>query len=298
MIQVFIIEQCIMNIKYSLVILGGMLAFCTACNTGTSKKSGQLADKVKIVSLNGTVSEIVAGIGMEKNLVGTDITSNYPESLKSKPKIGHNRRVNAEGVLALQPNIVVGIAKEVSPQLAAQFKASGIRLILFDREFTVQGTRNLIHAIADSLQRPEKADSIVKSFDSQLAAAQKQIQNTKRPKVLFIYARGTGTMMVGGTGTPVEKVIDLAGGQNAITEFAEYKPLTAEALVKANPDVILLFPDGLESIGGAEGLLKVQGISQTTAGKQKKFVTMEGELLTSFGPRLGQAVTELAGKIK
>ncbi|WP_237028729.1 heme/hemin ABC transporter substrate-binding protein [Pedobacter steynii] len=282
-----------------------MILFCTAavglsaCNAGTDKiNKNQLPDSIKIVSLNGTVSEIVAELGLEKNIVGTDITSNYPESLKSKPKIGHNRRINAEGVLSLQPNIVLGIAKEVSPQLAAQFRSSGIRLILFNQEFTAQGTKDLIRAVGDSLHHTVKVDSLTKVFETELAGAQKQINNPRKPKVLFIYARGTGTMMVGGTGTPVEKVIELAGGTNAITEFTEYKPLTSEALVKANPDVILLFDDGLESLGGAKGLSGVQGVSQTNAGKTKKFITMNGELLTSFGPRLGQAVTELAEKIK
>lgn len=285
--------------NYKLMILCGMAATLAACNSHTDKHNQhQLPDSIKIVSLNGTVSEIVAGLGMEKNIVGTDITSNYPESLKSKPKVGHNRRINAEGVLSLQPNIIVGLEKEISPQLAAQFKSSGIRLILFKQQFTAQGTKDLIHAIADSLHHTVKADSLAKAFDLQLAEAQKHINNTKKPKVLFIYARGTGTMMVGGTGTPVEKVIELAGGINAVTEFEEYKPLTSEALVKANPDVILLFDDGLESLGGAAGLLTVQGISQTNAGKHKRFVTMPGDLLTSFGPRLGRAVTELAEKIK
>ena len=285
--------------KYKLIILFcGVLAL-SACNAGAHKKTAnQQLDSVKIVSLNGTISEIVAGLGLEKNIVGTDITSNYPESLKSKPKVGHNRRINAEGVLSLQPNIVVGMAKEMSPQLATQFKAAGIRLILFDQEFTAEGTKKLIHAVADSLQYTAKADSLAKAFETQLAEAQAHVNNTKKPKVLFIYARGTGTMMVGGTGTPVEKVIEMAGGVNAITEFEEYKPLTSEALVKANPDVLLLFDDGLESLGGIPGLLKVQGVAETNAGKNKRVVTMQGEMLTSFGPRLGQAVTSLAEKIK
>lgn len=285
--------------KYKLIILFcGVLAL-TACNSSADKNAkDQQLDSVKIVSLNGTISEIVAGLGLEKNIVGTDITSNYPESLKSKPKIGHNRRINAEGVLSLQPNIVVGMAKEMSPQLATQFKAAGIRLILFDQEFSAEGTKKLIHAVADSLQYTAKADSLSKAFETQLAAAQAHVKNDKKPKVLFIYARGTGTMMVGGTGTPVEKVIQMAGGTNAITEFEEYKPLTSEALVKTNPDVLLLFDDGLESLGGVSGLLTVQGVAQTNAGKNKKVVTMPGELLTSFGPRLGQAVTTLAEKIK
>lgn len=274
-------------------------AMFSACRNTTENNTGkQLSDTVKIVSLNGTVSEIVAGLGLEKNIVGTDITSSYPESLKSKPKVGHNSKINVEGVLSLQPNIVVGIEKEVSPQLAAQFKTAGIKLLLFKQDFSVDGAKNLIRSVGDSLLQKAKADSLIKGFDTEIASAQKQITiNTKKAKVLFIYARGTGTMMVGGLGTQVDKVIQLAGAENAVTGFSEYKPLTAEALVKANPDVILLFDDGLQSLGGTQGLETVQGIAQTKAGKNKKFITMDGALLTSFGLRLGKAITELSGKI-
>jgi len=271
----------------------------TACNNNSKEKNTDvLPDSTKIVSLNGSVSEILYSLGLDKNVVGTDITSNYPESMKTKPKVGHNRTINAEGVLALQPDLIIAVKKDLTPALTTQFKAAGVKLLLLDQEFSIAGTKNLIRTLADSLHQPAKGDSIIKVLDADLAKAEPVADQQKKPRVLFIYARGTGTMMVGGTGTQVEKAVELAGGQNAVTEFADYKPLTAEALVKANPDVILLFDSGLQSLGGASGLTKVQGIKETNAGKNKKIISMDGELLSSFGPRLGIAIQELAAKIK
>jgi iron complex transport system substrate-binding protein len=117
-------------------------------------------------------------------------------------------------------------------------------------------------------------------------------------KVLFIYARGTGSMTVSGTGTALDNMIKLAGAQNAITGFAQFKPLSAESLVAANPDVILLFDSGLQSVGGAEGLLGVQGVSATNAGKNKKIVSMDGQFLSGFGLRLPAAIAELNKKLQ
>jgi len=271
-----------------------------ACNSKSGKevKEGAFADSTKIVSLNGSVSEILAGIGLEKNIVGTDITSNFPLSLKAKPKVGHNKNINAEGVMALQPDLIIGIRKEVTPALAAQFKAAGVKLLLLDQEYSVKGTKDLIHNLSDSLHYTAKGDSLINVVEADLRKVKAADDQVRKPKVLFIYARGTGTMMVGGTGTQVAKAIELAGGKNAVTDFADYKPLTAEALVNANPDVILLFDSGLQSLGGADGLVKVQGVKETNAGKNKKIITMDGELLSSFGPRLGIAIQELANKIK
>lgn len=255
------------------------------------------AQTPRIVSVNGTVSEILAGIGMEANIVGTDITSNYPEAMKNKPKIGHNRNLSAEGIIALQPTIVTGISTEIKPELASQLKSAGIRLILFNQTFSADGTRQLIREVAKAFGKPQAADLLIKKLDKDLATAAKAGKATTRPKVLFIYARGTGTMMVAGEGTQMQSIIEMAGGSNAVKGFTDFKPLTPEALVSANPDVILLFSSGLESLGGTTGLMNVQGVVQTNAGKNKRFVTIDGELVSSFGPRLGIAVNELAQKI-
>ncbi|PJJ85015.1 heme/hemin ABC transporter substrate-binding protein [Mucilaginibacter auburnensis] len=265
---------------------------------GFSSKAGKKIAGQKIVSLNGTISEILAGIGMEPYIIGTDVTSNFPESIKRKPKVGHNRTISAEGIIALQPDIVTGLTTDVKPELQAQLKGAGIKLVLFNQEFTADGTRKLIKEVATAFGAPSKANPVIDKLNADLASAAKSGKTGGKPKVLFIYARGTGTMMVAGEGTSVEQIIELAGGQNAVKGFTDYKPLTPEALVAADPDAILLFSSGMESLGGVAGLQQVQGVNQTKAGKNKKFITMEGELLTGFGPRLGQAVAQLSQNLK
>jgi iron complex transport system substrate-binding protein len=117
------------------------------------------------------------------------------------------------------------------------------------------------------------------------------------PRVLFVYARGAGTMMVAGTETPAEAMIALAGAANAAEGFAGFKPMTAEAVVAAQPDVILMPERGLESLGGADGLLEQPGVALTPAGKNRRIVTMDDLLLLGFGPRLGEAVQTLTTKL-
>ncbi len=284
----------------SIIILVAVALSFSACRSTTSnQENDKLADSTRIVSMNGTLSEIVSGLGLQEQIVGVDVTSNYPDALKGIPKIGHNRNMNVEGILALKPDVILGMAKEVSPQLLQQLKAAGIKTLLFEQEFSVTGARSLIKAVGDSLKSPLKADSLLLQFNQELEKGKPTVNaSIKKPKVLFIYARGAGSMMVGGSGTQVAKVIEMAGAENAVNDFEEYKPLTAEALVKANPDVILLFDGGLASVGGTAGLAKVQGIQQTKAGKNKKIISMDGSLLTNFGPRLGKAVAELTQKIK
>jgi len=271
---------------------------CTFSACDVSVTQSEISDSTKIVSTNGTLSEILVALGFEDNIVGVDVASTYPASLQQKPKIGHNRDISAEGVLALDADLVLGIADMVKPEVAEQIRATGTKLLLFDHEYDVEGAKQLIRGVADSLGRSAKGDSILNALEADLASADSIVaQSGSKPKVLFIYARGTGTMMVAGQRTQLDKMIELAGGVNAVQGFLDFKPLTSESLVAANPDVILLFDSGLSSLGGIDGLLQVQGISQTNAGKNRKVVEMDGQYLTGFGPRLGKAIVELAEKI-
>ncbi|MCK8491614.1 MULTISPECIES: heme/hemin ABC transporter substrate-binding protein [Spirosoma] len=252
-------------------------------------------EPVRIVSLDGTVSEILCDLGLQSHLIGVDVTSTYPESLQKLPKVGHNRTISAEGVISLKPTLVLTTQNAgTKPEVIEQIKSAGIKVISFQQEYSVAGAKKLIQDVATTCQVGSKAKPLIKKLDTDVAQVKKA---TNSPKVLFIYARGTGTMMVSGRGTQVDKMIELAGGVNATPDFDNYKPLTAEALVTANPDVILLFDSGLESLGGTAGLLKVQGVAQTNAGKNSRIIEMDGHLLTGFSPRLGKALQELAQKI-
>lgn len=272
-------------LKFCLLLLGALLSMGLA----------QAAPAPRIVSLSGTVSEIICTLGRQGQLVGVDVTSTYPAALEKLPKVGHSRNISAEGVLALTPTLVIGTTESLKPEVAAQLKSAGVTVQLFKQDYSVAGTKQLIKDVAAAFGASAQVPAVLKKLDTDLAQAKKP---AKAPKVLFIYARGTGTMMVAGTGTQAEKVIQLAGGQNAVTDFADFKPLTAEALVAANPDVLLLFDSGLASLGGVAGLQKIPGIAQTNAGKNGRVVEMDGQLLTGFGPRLGLAVTELGQKLK
>ncbi|ACT94743.1 heme/hemin ABC transporter substrate-binding protein [Dyadobacter fermentans] len=254
------------------------------------------ARALRIVSANGTLSEILVGLGLEKQIVGVDVTSTYPASLEKLPKIGHNRTIAAEGILALNPDVIIYTNQSMlSPAVVKQLSGSGKKLVEFKHDYSKEGAIRLIREVGTYFNANAQAEKMVKALQADLA----KIPAPANPKkLLFIYARGTGTLMVSGTGTSLDKMFALAGHKNAVGGFTDFKPLTAESLIAANPDVLVLFSSGLESLEGMDGLLKVPGVANTSAGKNRRIVTMDGQFLTGFGPRLGKAAAELSQKVK
>ena len=279
-----------------IVLVFTSLLFLTNCSRQSATKSENNA--LRIISVGGAITETIYALEAGENLVGTDTSSIFPEAATKLPQVGYQRQLSAEGVLSLKPSIVMVLPEAGPPPAIQQLESAGIKVLRINNESTVEGTKNKIRTIAEALNRKEKGEEIIKQLETDLADAEKIAATKKtKPKVVFIYSRGAGSAQVGGTGTPAEAMIKMAGGINAITDFAEYKPLTPEALVAAAPEVILLPARALAALGGMDAVLNLPGVAQTPAGKNKKIVTIDDMLLLGFTPRLGQGVKELCEKI-
>jgi len=249
----------------------------------------------RIITLSGALTETVDALGLGAKLVATDVTSIYPAYIKQLPRVSRNRSVSTEGLLSFAPDLILAPKGHVSKEIQHQLKATGIRLVIFDQQYSSRGAIEFIQSVADALGIPEKGKILAQKTERRLQAAIAAVKASKqvKKKVLFIYARGTGTMSVAGKGSSIDAIIRLAGAENAIQEFSDFKPYTTEAMVRANPDIILMFDFGLSSLGGKASVLKMPGIKLTKAGKNERIIDMDGQLLTNFTVRLPDAILAL-----
>jgi len=255
-------------------------------------------DASRIITLGGPVTEIVFALGAGDRVVARDSSSSYPEAVLDLPDVGYQRTLSAEGVLALNPTLILATTEAGPPEAIEQLQDSGVTFLMLKAADSPEGVYAKIRGFAQALERVDEGEALIAQIQADLAEAQKIAESyAETPRVMFIYARGAGAVNVAGTNTGAHAMIELAGGENAVTEYEGYKPITAEAAVAAAPDVLLLMSSGLESLGGREGLMDVPGIAQTPASEFGRIVDMDGLLLLNFGPRMGEAAKELAVQI-
>lgn len=278
-----------MKVFKPLFLVALVSTFLISCK-GENKPTESEIINHKIVSLNGAITEILAELGQEDKIVGVDVTSSYPERIKEKATdLGHVRSISLENVIALQPTLILASSKDLNPDLTAKLQEAKIEVKIIEQEQSIEGTKQFIKEVAEAVGDTNYT-SLIEKIDEDFANLN---EFETAPKVLFIYARGAGTLMVAGKNTPMQKIIEIAGGENAVNDFEDFKPLTPEALIQSNPDYLLFFTSGLESLGGIDRVLQIQGIEQTNAGKNKQIIAMDGALLSGFGPRVGQGAKEL-----
>lgn len=253
----------------------------------------------RVASVGGAVSEIVIALGAEDRLVAVDTTSVYPERLKLLPQMGYMRSLSAEGVLAMRPDLVLASSDAGPPTALAQLRATGVPVVTLSPEHSLAALRRNVQTVADALGIPEQGRALDARLDADWRTAQRNLPpSAQRPRVLFVLAHTGNALLVSGEGTAADAMIRLAGGSNALAGVQRYKPLTPESAATAAPDVILVTREGLANVGGASRLTAQSGLDLTPAGKANRVVAMDALYLLGFGPRLPEAVRDLATALR
>lgn len=252
----------------------------------------------RLVTIGGAVTETVFALGLGSQVVGVDTSSVFPPAAAQLPKVGYQRTIAAEGVLSLRPTRVVVSEEAGPPHALAQLRNAGLAVDVIVGKPSIAGAKDKILAIATLLQVPERGAQLAAKLDADFAHAQSiAAWPGSKPRVLFLYARGAGTAMVGGANTSAHAMIELAGAANAAAALQGFKPYSAEALVAALPDIMLLTERGMASLGGAEAVHQLPGLASLPAERMPRVVTLDDLMLLGFGPRTGQAVAELHAKL-
>ncbi|HMP74441.1 MAG TPA: ABC transporter substrate-binding protein [Kiritimatiellia bacterium] len=249
------------------------------------------AELPRIVCLGGAVTETVWALGGADWVIGVDDSSTFPEDAGLLPRVGYYRMISAEGVLSLHPDLVLA-SEEAGPREALmQIERAGVRVERIRAEASVEGCLQRIHEVGVAIGRAEAAEALANEIGEAMAGL--TVEEGRERRVMFVFAHGAGAMNVAGRDTAADRMIRLAGGRNAVTGYRGYRPLTSEAMVAADPEVILVTTGSLPAFGGGEAIWRVPGVQATSAYAERRVVAMDDLLLLGFGPRLPSAVMEL-----
>ncbi len=248
----------------------------------------------RVVSLGGSVTEIVVALGAEDRLVGRDTTSGYPDSILDLPDVGYIRALSPEGVLSLGPDLILSETGAGPAEAVTVLQAAGVPFLQMPGEPTPDGVLDKIDAVAAALDLPEAGATLHDTVAEGLATARARAEAVTEPKsVLFVLSLTAGRVTAGGQGSSAEGIIELAGARNAAQGFEGWKQMTDEAVIASAPDLILMMDREGDLAVTDDEVLAHPALSLTPAAEAGRILRMDGMLALGFGPRTPEAAAAL-----
>ena len=250
-------------------------------------KCEKALDSGKIVGAGGSITETIFFLGLEKNLVARDLTSNFPDQASSLPSIGYLRNLSVEGLLSLSPTLILS-EPDIGPEkVVEQIKKTSVEMRILADDYSSSGIIDKVNCIGKILGAEkayiQKKTSPLKQLKEKLEADARSNSSPKKIMIILMF-RGTSPI-VAGANTSGDAFIRMTKNINIFSNIDGWKPVGIEGILSMDPDYIIVTKRAFSPFKNLESFLVQSGLQSTSAGKYGKVLVEDGMAMLGFGPR-------------
>lgn len=241
--------------------------------------------QMRVISAGANVTEIVIALGALDSVVAVDSTSRALVD-SSIPVVGYHRALASEGLLSLEPTLLIG-SEEMGPKNTIDVLSNaGVEISTLPATKGVDGLIERITHTSEVLTKEKQGQVLVEQTHTQIQTLNDSRNRLLKAQVdpnrgMFVMSSDGRKMTVAGDNTNASELLGLAGIESVTSgHFTSYKPLSPEAILELQPDVILISSHSLQAIGGVDAMLEMQPLLKLTpAGRDRRIVSIEGTAL-------------------
>lgn len=258
---------------------------CSAPKTGPKQDAGTAR---RVVTLAPNLTEIVAAIGAESRLVGTDDFSNVPPSVRRLPKVG-GVTPSLEAIVALRPDLVIAPASTTAPALGRALAGLDVAMI----RVRTERLDDVSVAMAD-LGRALGMEAGGREAAAALDAAIGRARRERSPKRRLLIVVWPDPLYVAARETFADDLLRLCGAENAVPPAVRGWPqYSLEAVVAADPDAVILFGRGAAGESPRDFVRRDSRWARLRAVRGGSVFVVDEDRFSRPGPRLPEAAAEL-----
>ncbi len=270
--------------------------------TGSDGVSVNVDQAERVVTINPTVFEIMHELGLGDRIIARDNNSLYPEN--HLIDLGHFVNWGVEGVLSLNADLVIAGEENMPPEKAEQLRDAGLDVLVVRDTATggMEGLYDRIDLIATAFDVEDAGEALVADLRQQVSDLAVELEvlvpEEDRVDAFFIYSHSVAdTTVYGGPNTGPGTLFEMAGLEDAggFVNGAHIQ-ISAEAVVTANPDVVVMLQRVYDNLGGIDGFLQLPSIQLTGAGANEA-VYVTDNTARWIGPRFPQFARQLADDV-
>jgi len=223
--------------KRLILLIAGLFIFA-ACGSAATADAGSYG--FSVVTIGPAITEVVVALGFEAEIVAHDSHSEGIPGLAPNLPQFDMMGLDAESLVALGPDMV--FISSIVPGAAdhsAILENAGITVVVAATADTIDGIYDFIDFIAGHLDAEAAAESIITEMQAEIAEITAIAQGINSRRTVYFEINPAPDMFTFGAGTFLHEVLELVGGINAFADHGAWVMISDEAVLAANPDVIL-----------------------------------------------------------
>ena len=282
-----------------LLILGITLGLA-GCTLSEATSPGAIVDDLgrsvnienvpqRIVSLAPSITEILFSLDLGDKVVGVTNACDYPEEARSKPSVGGYFKASLEAIIAQDPDIVFSDGHD---PVCAQLDELGVTMVVLQPK-DINGIFRDIELVGEITGKEIEAEELVGEMERRIGIVADKTAGAQEPGVFYVIdASESSKPWTAGSGSFVDALIGLAGGQNIAETVGQWGQFSLEALVNADPELIIVDVSHGEVFTPDFEVLP--GWKEMSAVKNGKVYLIDGDLTSRPGPRIVDGLEEMA----
>ncbi|MFM1950276.1 MAG: hypothetical protein RL706_2297 [Pseudomonadota bacterium] len=247
----------------------------------------------RVISLLPSLGEIVCELKACDLLVGVDRYSNWPERVRSLPKLGGLDDTQLEALVKLKPDLVL-LAR--SSRVTQRLESLGIKVVALEPQ-SQEDMHRVIQHIAGALHLPnakERADRLWQSIQQKLDTAAARVP--KLAKGARIYFEAGSGYFAAGEASYIGETLKRLGLVNVVTPaMGSFPQVNPEFVVKANPQIIFMGERAATDLKTRPGWQRIEAIQQH---KICSFSPDQSDIVVRSGPRMPEAADLMVACLK
>lgn len=250
---------------------------------------------LRAITLSPHATELVYAAGAGTHLAGTVDSSNYPANAQALPRIGDGLHPDPERIVALQPDLLIAWLPAQAESLARPLAQLGTPLF-YSNPAGLDSLPNAIVTLGRLFGTEETATRNATALQQRLDTLRSRYRDAP-PVRVFILVGSEPLYTLNGAHI-ISQAVELCGGINIFSTAPAAAPqVSPEAVLRAQPDIVLMSTQGLAALHGSRDIPSRHSDATTTLyGGQ--VMALDADLLYRPGPRLVDAAEQICQRLE
>lgn len=245
-------------------------------------------EPMRVISLAPSMTEMIYAVGAGEKLIGRTDYCNYPEEVLNVESVGSLRNPNIEGIVALNPDLIL-MSTHASEEVLAKFEEAGLNTAILIAQEDFGGVYEIVTQTGMIFNKVAEAEAVADKMKKDVEEVLNTVKDVEKKSVYYVVGFGEYGDYTATGDTFIHELLEMAGGTNIASDGTSWS-YNLESIIAKDPEYIIC-----SELSDTKATLEItDGYKDLTAVKEGRLIEINQDLLSRQGPRMAEGLKLIA----